>query len=783
MAAIHDLLKQIPDKRLRERIAREWDAATRHKKFGLVYERHIPELVPLWSALPRRGDLVALRAGKLTDTWRVRKIDGTTARLGRRSLSGQSEGVTDRTSVPLADLLVVKQFGEPVFPTLIPVDSIQNGPSNAPRHVLIEADNYHALQLLEYTCAGLVDCIYIDPPYNSGARDWKYNNDYVDSNDEWRHSKWLAFMERRLVIAKRLLNPDDSVLIITIDEKEYLHLGMLLERVFPSATVQMVSSLVNPATVARAGSFGRNDEYLFFVMIGKKGPDRLTLPREWVYGKGRTHTGSLRWDLLRRSGSGAFRSDSPGCFYPIYIDPASGTVAHVGSPMPPGQSVAEARPGLTAVLPIRKDGSEGRWQLSPSTLIPRLPQGRIRINRTRKGGYVLYMLADGEYAKIKRGEFEITGKRADGSIEVADIDTSHVVAVPGSQWRIASHDSTQYGSRLVAELLPNRRFPFPKSVYAVRDAIRFFVQRKKNALILDFFAGSGTTLTAVDLINAVDEGNRRCILVTNNEVSPDEASKLSLRGIQPGDPEWERQGICQYITWPRVQYSILGRRDNGQELSGGYLTGRMIDKSYRRNFYYCQFSLPQSFQRPEGDVLAKDQRAETLRQKRMQAFVSIVCGYSRSLITHETRFFISSEHPASVLFDPEAANDWLEALEEQSHIAEFYIVAENEKQFRSLREQVEDNLGEKSVREQERRPMALGFPSSASYFKLDFLEKDRVELGAAFRDVLPLLWMKAGAIGPMPELPEGPLPDWFAPAAAPFAVLLTEARINGLLVD
>ena len=85
---------------------------------------------------------------------------------------------------------------------------------NAPWHTLIEADNYHALQLLDYLYAGKVDCIYIDPPYNTGARDWKYNNDYVDANDSWRHSKWLTFMEKRLKLAQKLLKPDTGVIVV-----------------------------------------------------------------------------------------------------------------------------------------------------------------------------------------------------------------------------------------------------------------------------------------------------------------------------------------------------------------------------------------------------------------------------------------------------------------------------------------------------------------------------------------------------------------------------------------
>ena len=163
MAAIHDLLKQITDPKLRERIAREWEDATRHKKFGLVYEQHLPEVVPIYSARPRRGDLVAKRGGALTETWRVRRIEGGTAHLMKPRQAGEKESSGERMTAPVAEFLVVKQFGDPIFPTLVPMDAVQNGPADAPWHTLIEADNYHALQLLEYLYAGKVDCIYIDP--------------------------------------------------------------------------------------------------------------------------------------------------------------------------------------------------------------------------------------------------------------------------------------------------------------------------------------------------------------------------------------------------------------------------------------------------------------------------------------------------------------------------------------------------------------------------------------------------------------------------------------------
>lgn len=198
------------------------------------------------------------------------------------------------------------------------MDQVCNAPENDLWHTLIEADNYHALQLLEYLYAGQVDCIYIDPPYNTGAKDWKYNNDYVDSNDQYRHSKWLSFMEKRLKLAKQLLNPKNSALIVTIDEKEYLHLGCLLEQMFPEARIQMISSVINPAGAGKGNKlFARTDEYIFMVQLGESVVSPESREVENV---------PVIWDTLRRSslanargrhGKGAC---GPNQFYPIYVE-------------------------------------------------------------------------------------------------------------------------------------------------------------------------------------------------------------------------------------------------------------------------------------------------------------------------------------------------------------------------------------------------------------------------------------------------------------------------------
>jgi len=226
---LQELLNEIRDPRLKERLSAAVGELRKTKKFGLVFEEHLPELLPIYSAKVRTQARVARRDGKLTDTFIIHRIAKGVATVKPE----QGEG--DPLEIPVAQLVVVKRFGEAIFPSLRHVESVLRG-GDAPHHTLIEADNYHALQLLEWLYAGKVDCIYIDPPYNTGARDWKYNNNFVDINDSYRHSKWLSMMSRRLQLARRLLKAN-GVLIVTIDDYEYQHLRSLLSQLFPSHNI------------------------------------------------------------------------------------------------------------------------------------------------------------------------------------------------------------------------------------------------------------------------------------------------------------------------------------------------------------------------------------------------------------------------------------------------------------------------------------------------------------------------------------------------------------------
>ncbi|WP_265452001.1 site-specific DNA-methyltransferase [Aeromonas salmonicida] len=578
MSRLTDLLAKakVKDSQLGADLEREFKAISSRLPFGLNFERHSPEAVELPLRPVRKGDKVRVlpERGSVKKgdqrLWQVKAIHKA-KKIADLELLDTAEPV--RQSVPLADLVVVAEFRDTIYPGLVSTGKVTRG-GDKPFHTVINGENYHVLRALTYTHRGKVNAIYIDPPYNSGAKDWKYNNDYVEGDDLYRHSKWLAMIERRLLVAKELLDPTDSVLIVTIDEKEYLRLGLLLEQLFPEGTMQMVSSQINPKGVSRGGSFRRSDEYLFFVMFGKARPIRMPLTSEWSTSTqgdsgGSTETITPEWTSMMRRGSEARRADRPSMFYPIYADPITRRIVAIGDPLPDGEHVAPARDHLVAILPIRRDGSEGRWQIGAAELDSRIKQGRIRLGRPTSYGFVVNYLPDGAYAAVLSEKFEIKGYAPDGSIDAIGV-AGDLSRIASTQWKIASHNASEHGSSLLASIIPKRKFPFPKSLYAVEDALRFFILNKPEAIILDFFSGSGTTAHAVMRLNRQDGGQRQCISVTNNEVAADEQKALREQGLRPGDAEWEKHGICDYITKPRVAAAITGKTPAGEPIKGDY---------------------------------------------------------------------------------------------------------------------------------------------------------------------------------------------------------------------
>ena len=665
MAAINDLIRQITDSELRDKIQKEVNKLAKQKKFGLVFEDHIPECTPLYDIPIRVGSKVALKSDSVSDYYRVVQIKDNIVKCVKR---GEKETV----EYLLEDLVSIAEFGEPIYPYLKLLDSVCNAPNSDIWNTLIEADNYHALQLLEYLYAGKVDCIYIDPPYNSGARDWKYNNDYVDNADSYRHSKWLSFMEKRLKIAKKLLNPKDSVLIVTIDEKEYLYLGCLLEEMFPEANIQMISSVINHAGTGRIGDFGRTNEFIYFVMLG-----------ECVVGAEDTVEGAIdkevAWDSLRRHNPANLRPTRPKQFYPIYIDKKSHTIVEVGDYITPDVDRFSVKQidGCETVFPVKDDGTEMMWGVVPEVCRYRAENGFVKVGKytpDKPQQFSLQHLSSGTIEAIKDGRVTVKGRRKDGS--VIAVYSSEKKILPKTQWDKDTHDATRYGTNLLSGII-GKRFSYPKSLYAVRDCLAYFVTNKPNALIIDFFAGSGTTLHAVNLLNEEDGGHRKCVLVTNNEVSEAESKEMTSRGLKPGDDEWESLGIARYVTWPRTVCSIEGHDINGNKLKGNYIGSDLpMESGFKSNVSFFKLGF-----------LDKTAVSLGMRFIEMLPVLWLKAGSHGPcpvLSNMPSDMLILSENKMAVLINEDSFSSFAEIVNSEPEIETVYIITDYEINYRNM---------------------------------------------------------------------------------------------------
>lgn len=766
MATIDHLIDKISNPELQQKLRLEFERLQKQKRFGLVFEDHLPEATLLYEVEVRKGQKVTLKESPLEKKYEVLNIDNGVARCVLLDYDGSVNSNESQTisSFPVFDLLPFADFGDPIYPYLEPLDKIKNAPESDLWHEVIEADNFHALQLLAYLYPGKVDCIYIDPPYNTGARDWKYNNDYVDSTDAYRHSKWLSMMKKRLLLAKKLLNPSDSVLIVTIDEKEYNHLGCLLDELFPNGSIQMISTVTNPKGVNRNG-FRRCDEYIYFVLVGNAVPQRLELSSEWYPStkkevKRTKNNINPGWTSMMRRGSHSSRWEREGLYYAIYANPNTKTIEHIGDPIPSCQTKDVEITGLVQIRPIRSNGDYGCWQVGPKELERRIKQGRVRLGAKTDYGYVVNYLSDGEYSKILSGQFSIIGYADDGSIIATQSLETNEESMAPTLWKIASHDASANGSTLIRKILLDKRFEFPKSLYAVHDTLRFFVADKPNALIVDFFAGSGTTLHAVNLLNAEDGGNRRCIMVTNNEVSEAEERNLKAKGLTPADEEWKSLGIARYVTWPRTVASISGNDVNGNPISGEYLTYLEEEKETSRKFIKISFV-------KEFSMLSLAERKDLVSQLSDKKI-------AKNKISEDTKYLIDEDSEIAILLDDSSTENWLDELESADQIKTFYIVTQNNKLFNSLKKQITELLGSYKETVPLTFPMAEGFKANVEFFHLGFLDKNAVARNKQFKEILPLLWLKAGGLGDCPAVPDKNLPPYLILPQNNFAVLIEE---------
>lgn len=394
--------------------------------------------------------------------------------------------------------------------------------ANLPYNFILEGDNLQSLYLLEKTHKGNVDCIYIDPPYNTGAKDWKYNNDYVDKTNVYRHSKWLSMMNVRLELAKKLLK-DDGVLICAIDENELGTTLLLLEDVFgQNYSIDPITIVHNPRGV-QGDNFSYVNEFAIFVY--KKGYK--------VIENQSIHEDDIDWSPLRNWGTESERHDAANCFYPIFVK--DGEIIGFGDDVTnddsvhPKQTEYNEKTKVYSVYPIDVQGVERKWRYARQTVEGILPL--LRIKKTESG---------------------------------YDVELGKNYAPYRTVWTDKKFDANEYGTQLIKAMVPKNDFSFPKSVYNTYECLRAVTLFRPNAIIVDFFAGSGTTGHATLMLNAELGGNRRFILCTNNEVGEKKEKEFkSTHGkIDIASDEWkefcEKYGIASSVTYPRLVAVIKG---------------------------------------------------------------------------------------------------------------------------------------------------------------------------------------------------------------------------------
>lgn len=540
MSRLNDLLRRLEtsDPALAKDLKREVDALADRRAFGLNFERHVPEAVELPGRPVRRGDKVRIlppRGSKASDRderlWRVLSVakdaDGT------RTASLELISDEDETSDAVVDdLVVVAEFRDPIYPGLVSTGKVERG-GDKPYHAVINAENYHALQTLLFTHRAKVDAIYIDPPYNTGTKTWIYDDRYVASDDVFKHSKWLAFMERRLTLARSLLKPS-GVIIVAIGEDEHHRLRMLMDQVFEVENFIMNVTWQGGVSALARHHGGGVDYMLVYGRDATKvpqfrdpkpfAPEMLTVVREAI-NSGSTIDGA---QSALRAFIKAHKNDiAPGLQIFNKVD-AHGEIyleGDLGNSLP--------RPNLRYPIVNPETGREyepptNGWEVSKDKMDALIANGRVIF-----------------------GNRNVPARKK--------LLREHMDQLPSPTF----YKDRRAASQKLRGILGQARFPNAKDPDVVQRWLRMVAPI--DGVILDFFGGSGTTAEAVMRLNDEDGGSRSALLVTNNEVASTEVEHLTKDGHRATDPEWQARGVYEYVTRPRISTVASGVRADGTE--------------------------------------------------------------------------------------------------------------------------------------------------------------------------------------------------------------------------
>lgn len=433
-----------------------------------------------------------------------------------------------------------------------------------------------------------------------------------------------------------------------------------------------MSSVINPKGTARATHLSRTDEYVFFAYFGDFA----------VAGVGEESGASeVRWRYLRRTDVESRRGTSKGGrfqFYPIYVNEKSRQIECIGELIPHGvdRNTAPNRSGCISVFPIREaDGMEMNRGLTGPSLQRALNEGFVRCSNTESKvqPFVFQYLTAPNIKKIATGDLEVSGVRQDGSNIV--VLPAGKVSRPTTAWRQTSHDAGAYGTSMLRFLIPGRKFPFPKSLYAVEDALRLATLDKPQALILDFFSGSGTTAHAVMRLNKQDDGRRKSISVTNNEVSAEEQAHLRTKGLRPGDEDWEALGICEYVTKPRITAAITGKTPQGEPVNGEYkfLDEFPMSEGFNENAIFFTMTY-------EAPLSVRHNRAF----KRIAPMLWLRAGSHGRIITSlgDPGWDVADTY--AVLENLDRAEDFVAAVRKSDGVGAVFIITDDESAFQMV---------------------------------------------------------------------------------------------------
>lgn len=557
-------------------------------------------------------------------------------------------------------------------------------------HAVIESENIVALHLLRSTHRRSFDLIYLDPPYNAQQRDWKYNNDYVDPEDGYKHSKWMAFIHHRLKIAKELL-AEDGVVVVAIDENEHANLVLLLQKMWPDRKVVSVAIQHNTKGI-RGDDFRMNNDFAVFVYCPIRGGRMSPKQRKEI-----DERGFMKYNLGDNQPNQVYPS-----LYPFIINPENGEIIDIGDTpdaIPAERNVVRGD-GNIEVWPFDSDGNTRTWSNGRATARQRVNEG------------IIYARNTGNHWDIRK----ITSENPYFSL-----------------WAEKKYDNQIHGTNLLKKVFETSPFPFPKSIATMIDVILATTRDRPEAKILDFFGGSGTTLHATMVVNEMYGGQRQCILVSAAEVNGniridggegdmrtvEHWGHLASQGHTPTDDEWLQAGVIRSATLPRLDYFVRGVSHDGTDIIGDYVSGY----NYNANRVIEFLQIPQD----TPPTLVRELTQEP--------------------VGHNQPFYVSRTRPIAALWDTESSDAFIHEisnLPQNTKLERVFIRTDDGGLFANLQTQIQDALVNIPGVQENTRAMSLGFPNQAiECFQLIYGDRISLLYNDDFTSMREISWLYA----------------------------------------